>query len=66
MKASIVERFIKDNELPKVLDLGCNDGFYSKIAINDKKNYVVGMDFDPISIDRAYNFLTRSRKIFYH
>ena len=64
LKASIVERFIKDNELPKILDLGCNDGFYSKIAINDKKNYVVGMDFDPISIDRAYNFFNKKQENF--
>ena len=28
---------------------------YSKIAIKNNKNYVVGFDYDPISIDRAFN-----------
>lgn len=54
-KAKIVKNFIDNNTLPKVIDLGCNDGFYSKIAMKNNTNYVVGFDYDPISIDRAYN-----------
>ena len=54
-KVDVVKKFIDNNILPKIIDLGCNDGFYSKIAMRNNINYVVGFDYDPISIDRAFN-----------
>ena len=54
-KAEVVKNFVDNNIFTKIIDLGCNDGFYSKIAISNNKNYVVGVDYDPISIDRAFN-----------
>ena len=53
-KAIIVKSFIDKNILPNVIDLGCNDGFYSEIAMKNNTNYITGFDYDPISIDRAF------------
>jgi ribosomal protein L11 methylase PrmA len=53
-KATIVKSFIDKNILPHVIDLGCNDGFYSEIAMKNNTNYITGFDYDPISIDRAF------------
>ena len=63
-KAEIVKNFIDNNMLPRVIDLGCNDGFYSKIAMRNDINYVVGLDYDPISIDRAFNTFGNKQKNF--
>jgi ribosomal protein L11 methylase PrmA len=63
-KKKIVEEFIKRNHLPKIIDLGCNDGVYSKIATNNNNNYVVGFDFDDNSIDRSFCELNSNQKNF--
>ncbi len=62
-KSEIVKDFINNNDLSKVIDLGCNDGFYSKIALKND-NYVVGFDYDPISIDRAFHTFGNKQKNF--
>ena len=62
-KSEIVKDFIDNNDLSKVIDLGCNDGFYSKIALKNN-NYVVGFDYDPISIDRAFHTFGNKQKNF--
>ena len=56
--------FINENKFNKIIDLGCNDGFYSKIAVNENTNFVVGFDYDPISIDRAFNDLKKNQTNF--
>ena len=38
----------------KVLDLGCNNGEYSKLAINSGCERVIGLDYDLNAIDEAY------------
>lgn len=63
-KIKIVKDFIDNNNLPRVIDIGCNDGLYSKIALKNNTNYVVGFDYDPISIDRAFNSLDKNQKNF--
>tara|TARA_B100000886_G_scaffold208962_1_gene144627 strand:- start:923 stop:2305 length:1383 start_codon:yes stop_codon:yes gene_type:complete len=63
-KAEIVKNFIDNNIMPRIIDLGCNDGFYSKIAMRNDINYVVGLDYDPISIDRAFNTFGNKQKNF--
>ncbi len=63
-KSKIVKDFIVNNDLANVIDLGCNDGFYSKIALKNNNNYVVGFDYDPISIDRAFNSFGNEQKNF--
>lgn len=64
LKSEIVTEFINQNNLPKIVDLGCNDGFYSKIATKNNTNYVVGFDYDSISIDRSFNSLNKNQKNF--
>ena len=63
-KVKIVKKFIDENKFKKIIDLGCNDGFYSKIAIDNNTNFVVGFDYDPISIDRAFNDFKKNQTNF--
>ena len=42
------------NKVNKVLDLGCNNGEYSKLALKSGCGSVVGLDYDLNSIDEAY------------
>ena len=53
-KIMIVKNFCGKNKINKLLDLGCNDGVYSKSALNSGCNYVIGVDFDTNAIDRAF------------
>lgn len=52
------ENFIKDyllkNKYKKILDLGCNNGEYSILALNCGCESVLGLDFDLNAIDDAY------------
>ena len=52
------ENFVKDhllkNKFKKILDLGCNNGEYSILALNSGCENVLGLDFDLNAIDDAY------------
>ena len=63
-KSETVSDFIINNNFSKIADLGCNDGFYSKIAIKNGVNYVVGFDYDFNSIDRAFKAFEKNQKNF--
>ena len=39
----------------KILDLGCNNGSFSKIALKNGAKDAVGVDFDYNAITEAYN-----------
>ena len=53
-KIKIIKNFCAKNKINNLLDLGCNDGAYSKNALSANCNYVVGFDFDTNAIDRAF------------
>ena len=54
MKKKIVINFIKKNNFSMLADLGCNDGEYSRLALENGSMGVIGFDFDINSIDRAF------------
>ncbi len=54
-KAEVVENYLKKNRKFKLLaDLGCNDGRFSRIAIRNNVENVIGFDFDLKVLDRNY------------
>ncbi len=52
-KVEILKRFVKDNTLSRVLDLGCNTGRYTKLAIHAGAKSAIGIDADSGAIDVA-------------
>ena len=60
-KITIVKNFCVKNKINNLLDLGCNDGVYSKNALSAGCNYVVGFDFDTNAIDRAFQDSVKSK-----
>ena len=53
-KKSIVAKFSKKNNFDLVADLGCNDGEYSTLCLNNGCKRVIGFDFDINAINKAY------------
>jgi len=53
-KKKIVEEFSKKFKFDTLADLGCNDGVYSEICLNNGCKYVVGFDYDLNSINNAF------------
>ncbi len=54
-KQKIVKEFCEQNNFKILADIGCNNGLYSKIALNNNCDYVVGFDFDINAVDEAFN-----------
>ena len=52
-KEEVVFNFVKDYNLKKILDLGCNTGKFSEISFSAGASNVVGLDFDSGAIDLA-------------
>ena len=53
-KEKIVSQFVKKIQPNKLIDLGCNNGQFSKIAIDSGAREVVGVDFDINAISNTY------------
>ena len=53
-KITIVKKFCERNKINNLVDLGCNDGVYSKCALDSGCNYVIGFDYDTNAIERAF------------
>ena len=53
-KRAVVERFVMDSQPNLLIDLGCNTGEYSQIALSCGAKYVVGLDSDHGAIERAF------------
>jgi ribosomal protein L11 methylase PrmA len=54
-KRQFVEEFIRATEPKLLLDLGCNTGEYSELALASGAHSVVGIDSDHGAADAAYN-----------
>jgi|SRR5579871_151209 len=52
-KEKIFRDFINDINNGRVMDVGCNDGYFSKI-LAEKNNNVIAVDFDSQCINRLY------------
>lgn len=59
-KENIIENFIKKFKPNKLLDLGCNNGSFSKIALNNGAVHATGIDFDYNAISDAYNMTKKN------
>lgn len=59
-KEEIVGKFANQHEPLKLIDLGCNDGQFSKVSIDNGANYVVGYDFDQNTVDKAFKVIKKS------
>ena len=53
-KKDLVAKFCKENNFNLVADLGCNDGEYSALCLNNGCKKVIGFDFDINAINKAY------------
>ncbi|HLY69271.1 MAG TPA: class I SAM-dependent methyltransferase [Puia sp.] len=52
-KDKIFREFVSDINSGKVMDIGCNDGYFSKI-LAEKNTNVIAVDFDSQCINRLY------------
>ena len=53
-KYEFISNYYKKNKSKKALDLGCNNGEYSTLALNSGCENVIGLDYDLNAIDEAY------------
>ena len=53
-KKNCVAQFCKKNNFELIADLGCNDGEYSILSLENGCKNVVGFDFDINAINKAY------------
>ena len=53
-KAELVGQFVRDQKASRVIDLGCNSGFFSQVALKAGAESVVGFDFDQNSLDKGF------------
>ena len=52
-KDRIVGDHVLNNNLKTLIDLGCNSGRYSRIAFDNKAQFVIGLDIDGSALDKA-------------
>ena len=53
-KEKNVSEFIKSQNIKSLLDIGCNNGFFSNSCFNNGASQVVGIDNDLDALDEAY------------
>jgi 2-polyprenyl-3-methyl-5-hydroxy-6-metoxy-1,4-benzoquinol methylase len=52
-KERFIKKILKEKQPEKVLDVGCNTGYFSKLAAK-MKSQVVAIDYDPAVIENLY------------
>ena len=63
-KENIIQNFIKKYRPTKLLDLGCNTGSFSMIALNNGAKHATGIDFDYNAVSDAYNIFKNNNLSF--
>lgn len=63
-KEAIVGNFISSHNLKTVLDIGCNTGYFSDIALRSGANKVIGLDIDGGAVNLASKRPFSPEKIF--
>ena len=53
-KSNIISNFIKNEKVYSLIDLGCNDGYFSKVSFDSGVKKIVGVDYDLDSLNDAY------------
>ncbi len=61
-KKEIVAKFAQKYKFNKLADLGCNDGVYSQICLQNGCNYVIGFDYDLNAINNAF-IISKQKKL---
>ena len=64
-KHKFISNYFSKTKFNRVLDLGCNNGEYSKIALNSGCENVIGLDYDLNAIDEAYLISKKEKLNFY-
>lgn len=54
-KAAVIAEFVRRQGIGSMMDLGCNTGDYSVVALENGATQALGFDFDQIAVDRAFN-----------
>jgi SAM-dependent methyltransferase len=63
-KEVIVKYFIASQDLKVILDVGCNTGYFSEVALNSGASRVIGLDIDGGAVNLASKRLDSSEKLF--
>jgi ribosomal protein L11 methylase PrmA len=57
-KCKFIAQFVTETRPTSIVDLGCNSGAFSEVALNAGAQRALGFDFDQSALDKAY---TRGR-----
>ena len=63
-KEAIVKNFVASQDLKVILDVGCNTGYFSEVALNSGASRVIGLDIDGGAVNLASKRLNSSAKLF--
>lgn len=55
-KKAFIAAFCQSTKPACVWDLGCNEGEYAKVALENSAQYVLGFDYDAATVDKAFLF----------
>jgi len=61
LKKNIVKKFAERYKFDLLADLGCNDGVYSEISLNNGCKSVVGFDYDLNAVNNAFKLAKKNK-----
>jgi ribosomal protein L11 methylase PrmA len=64
LKVKILKNFIKKNKFTKGIDIGCNNGFFSKVCLNNGSDFIIGLDNDFNSLEVCSDIKINKNKFF--